>query len=194
MNKIFLAGIAAVLMSSPSQAIVLHGPTSFPFATTGWNVSGLGIVANVNTKLSAFTFENGSDADTVVLTDHKGHILHSLTTPAGTPGYQASVAWWLAGGHSYWLLQTTPDNGLYTPYPFVNVIDADVSFVQTGTWGHSVTDAVLNARTWYPNPFWSTFTNITTVVPTPTPEPATLALFGAALALGWRRRRGPKAL
>jgi hypothetical protein len=190
MKKALLGMAATLMVAVPSQAIVLHGPTSFPFATTGWNVSGLGIVANVNTKLCSFTFENGSDADTVVLTDHKGHILHSLTTPAGTPGYQASVAWWLAGGHSYWLLQTTPDNGRYTPYPHVTVFDADINFVQTGTLGHSVTDAVLNADSWYPNPFWSTFTNITTVTPTPTPEPATLALFGAALVLGWRRRRG----
>lgn len=189
MKKILsAAAISAMLVSSPSQAVVLHGPTSFPYATTGWNVSGVGIVANVNTKLLAFTFENGDSADTVVLADHQGHVLHSLATPAGTPGYQANVAWWLASGHSYWLLQTTPDNGKYTPYPHVTVQDADINFVQTGTLGTSVTDAVVNAGTWYPHPFWSTFTNITTVAPAP--EPATIALFGTALLIGWRRRRG----
>jgi hypothetical protein len=188
-KALWTAAIGALLVLSPSQAIVLQGPTSFPYATTGWNVSGLGIVANVNTKLSAFTFENGSNADTVVLTDHQGHVLHSLSTPAGTPGYQANVAWWLAGGQRYWLLQTTPDNGKYTPYPHVSVQDADINFVQTGTLGHSITDAVINAPAWYPNPFWSTFTDISTVAPTP--EPATIALLGMGLlgALRLRRRQ-----
>lgn len=186
MKKALLAA-AALLMVAPSQATVLHGPTSFPFATTGWHVSGLGIIANINTKLSGFTFVNGSGADTVVLTDGQGHIQHSLATPAGTPGYQANVAWWLAGGHRYWLLQTTPDNGKYTPYPHISVQDADINFLQTGTLGHSITDAIVNAHTFYPNPIWSTFTNIATVAPAP--EPATIALVAAGLVGARRLRR-----
>jgi hypothetical protein len=191
MKTILWTAVAGILLAaSPSQATVLRGPTSLPFATTGWSVSGLGFVANVNTKLSAFTFENGSSADTVVLTDHLGHVLHSLATPAGTPGYQANVGWWLAGGQRYWLLQTTPDNGKYAPYGHVNLSDADIGGIQTGTLGLSITDAIGNADNWYRNPIWSTFNNITTAAPGSVPEPATIALFGAALAMGWRRRRG----
>lgn len=189
MKKALLGMAAAALMVAPSHAIVLQGPSSLPFATTGWSVSGLGFVANVNTKLCSFTFENGNSADTVVLTDHQGHVLHSLSTPAGTPGFQANVGWWLAGGERYWLLQTTPDNGKYAPFSHVNLSDADIGGIQTGTLGHSITDAIGNANAWFYNPIWSTFNNITTRAPSFVPEPASLALFGAALVMGWRRRR-----
>lgn len=190
-NKALLAAaIAGLFLPTCSHAGFIGGPSPLPDPTTGWNVSGIGLIAAVNTKLLGFNFQNCDNADMVVLTDNQGNILHSLATPAGygAQGYQANVGWSLQAGQRYWLLQTTPGNGKYAPNTSGHVFDGDLDFIQTGTFGTTVQDAVIHADAWQSAPFWSSFTAINSLAPA-VPEPATLALVGAGLAGALRRRR-----
>src|SRR5262245_46904287 len=101
-----ILGLAlTVVTSGLAGAAIIAGP-NLPGLSNGWEVTGLEFKALSDSTLTGFTFQNRGKADTVVLTDINGNILNSISTPANTTSFVASVNWSLTSGNSYWLLQT----------------------------------------------------------------------------------------
>src|SRR5580692_3837752 len=109
-----ILGLAlAVLTSSAAGAATIAGP-ALPNSDSSYTVTGLEFQALDNATLTGFTFQNQGLADTVDLVSTTGTILQSVSIPAGTASDVVSgLTWSLTSGTSYWLLQTTLNNGKY---------------------------------------------------------------------------------
>ncbi len=136
-----------------SMCSTVAGP-ALTMTISGWPSSGLQLKALVNTTLTSFVFNNQGMADTVELTDATGAtVLFSLSTPASTPAYTASVSWPLAAGVSYNLINIggpSGNNGMWASYG--SFPTSDSSLQVTATWGNNTLQTS----------FWFTFTNLTT--------------------------------
>jgi hypothetical protein len=87
--KAALTAATLIIGATVARADVIAGP-ALPFAD-GWAASGLEFQALSNTTLTSFVFQNQGKADTVVLTDTAGNILHSQSIPAAVNSYTANV-------------------------------------------------------------------------------------------------------
>ena len=190
--KALLAGaaLAAVtLVSSAANAAVLAGPV-LTNAGGGWSVTGLSFSANVSTFLTAFTYQNQGQADTIVLTDTGGNILQSVSTPGSSNSHVVNVNWALASGQQYWLLQTVASNELFASFNQALPSNADITIVNSGTFDYSIAGAVA-AGNFGNNNYWAAFNDITTGGAA-VPEPAAWALmisgFGMSGAMLRRRK------
>jgi hypothetical protein len=205
-----ILGLALVVTSGLARADVIVGPAMPQFGfTSGWSVTGLEFKALTDSTLTGFTFTNQGKADNVVLTDITGNILQQISTPAGTfstfgVATPVSVNWSLTSGNSYWLLQTTLNNGwrrnLSSNPPFVLPSNSDIAILHAGSFDTTIAGAVNGGRGCLggdtqppcpPNNFWADFNNLTTV---PIPGPIAGAglpglMFGGAAFLAWWRRR-----
>jgi len=173
-----------------AQAAVIPGP-ALDQADSGHAVSGLDFNALQNSILTSFTFQNQGKADTVVLTDSVGNILHSISTPALTPSYTANINWSLTGGNKYFLLQTTDSNSMFANFNSPLPSDADIAIAISWIFDDSIASAVTeNCCSGIRNLYWAAFNDVTT---NETPLPGALPLFvgglGALGALGWRRKK-----
>ena len=180
---------AALLIASSSSAAVIAGP-ALTNNGGGWSVTGLSFSANVNTFLTAFTYQNQGQADTIVLTDNGGNVLQSVSTPSSSTSHVVNVNWSLSSGQQYWLLQTVVSNELFASFGQALPSNTDITITNSGTFDYSIAGAVA-ATNFGSNSYWAAFNDITTggsVVP----EPATWALmiggFGLAGATLRRRR------
>jgi opacity protein-like surface antigen len=200
-NLILAGALAASLVAGAANAEVIAGPT-LDTNGFGWVITGLSFTANVDTALIGFDFQNQGQADRVILTDTAGTILDAISTPAGTPTYHASVNWSLSAGQTYWLLQTVEANELYTLYGSSLPSNSDISIVNVGSYGHTLSET-LNAGNFGPTDYWAGFNCIATGNGgacggngSSAPEPAAWSLmilgFGAAGAM-LRRRAAPAA-
>jgi hypothetical protein len=183
--------MAGVAVAGAASASVIPGPV---LDTTGGGFSdtGLGFQALDNSTLTAFTFQNQGQADTIVLTDALGNILDSISTPASTPTDTVAVNWSLTSGSEYWLLQTAASNELFAFYGGSLPSNSDIAIVQSGTFDYSIPGAVTNSYGWGANEYWAGFNDITTQSSGGVPEPGAWALmllgFGAVGAALRQRR------
>lgn len=127
-----------------SACIVLTGP-SLTQNLGGWADAGLRFKALKNTTLTSFEFDNQGSADTLELTTTTGTVLQSITVPANTPTFTATVSWPLTSGTSYDIISVNGSNGhwdSYSTWPTTNAsleIDGVVDTSQTlyTTWWFS---------------------------------------------------------
>jgi hypothetical protein len=190
---VLVAVFVGVFGACSAQASIIAGPS--PINTfEGYNFSGIGFVANLNSDLTSFTFENQGAADTVDLVDSLGDVLDSVAIPSGTPSDVVGVNWFLAAGTQYYLLQTTPSNGLYTFWGQAAPADTEITMTDTGVFSTSLVSAAFSFGGGGPNSgttYWSDFNNITTAQVS-APEPASFLLvlpFAAAMFLRKRQTR-----
>lgn len=68
----------------------------------------------VNVTLTQFVFNNQGHADSIVLADTACNVISSISVPASTPTFTASVHWPLTAGTTYWLVDGVgAENSLY---------------------------------------------------------------------------------
>jgi len=167
----------AVVGAGLARADVIAGP-SLTASDVGWQFSGVGFTANVDSYLTSFTFQNQGQADTIELVNSAGSVLDSVTTAASTPSDAVSVNWQLTAGDQYFLLQSTDSNSLFATYGGALPSDAQITMTDTGIFSSSAVSTSFNIRG---NEEWADFNNITTVsAASPVPEPS----LGVPLALG----------
>ena len=188
--------IAVVLSAGVAHAGVISGPSSLGVTETGYHYSGVGFTATVNATLTAFTFWNEGSADTVDLVTPTGTVLDSVATPSGTSPYTATVSWSLTAGTSYYLLQSTMNNGLYAAWNQAAPSDSEIALTDTGDLSQNSPAAATfsyGGGGGFGTQYWVDFTNITTSPAggSTTPEPASFTLvlpFAVAVLLRARRK------
>lgn len=188
MNKAYLAVVAlcgGVMAPAAASAAVIPGPF-LDNPDGGWTTAGVSFTANHNTALTGFTFKSEGQGDTIVLADAGGNVLHSISSSGGP----VSVNWSLAGGSTYWLLQTTASNAYWTTWGNPAPSDADISLVSTGVFAFSISDAV-NGNGITGTTYWAAFNDIATSGGSAAPEPASWAMMlgGFGLVGGAMRSR-----
>ena len=186
-GKAALGAMALVAFSAgAARADVIAGPP-LTQDDSGYAVSGIGLMPEVNTTLTSFTFENQGLADVIDLVDASGDILHSVVTPAGTPSDTIAVNWALMAGVQYYLLQTTYDNALFAAWGMLTEC-TDICLTDTGVF--SSTFSLDIASFSQGSAYWADFNNITTASSSGVPEPASsLLLLPAALVILLRAQR-----
>ena len=189
-----LAAVVFVVSSgSALHASVISGP-SLTQNDSGYQYSGIGFTATVNSTLTSFTFQNQGHGDTVILVDPLGNILHSVGIPASTPSDTVSVSWALTSGNLYYLLQSTSNNSLFATWGLAAPSDAEIALTNTGAFSFSSpvsANFVFGGAAGNGTLYWAAFNNITTSSSSSSvPEPASLTLLlPGALAILWRARR-----
>jgi hypothetical protein len=187
-----VAVIIGVLSASSAHASVISGP-ALTQNDSGWVYSGVGFTATVSSILTSFTFQNQGAADTVILVDPLGNILHSVGTPASTPSDTVSVSWALTAGLQYYLLQSTVSNSKYAFWELAAPSDAEIALTDTGDFSSVVNSSGfgIGGGAGSGTVFWAAFNNITTNgTGSSVPEPASFGLvLLAAVAIVWRARR-----
>jgi hypothetical protein len=183
------------LSAGVAHAGVISGPSSLGVTETGYHYSGVGFTATVNSTLTAFTFWNEGSADTVDLVTPTGTVLDSVATPSGTSPYTATVSWSLTAGTSYYLLQSTMNNGLYAAWNQAAPSDSEIALTDTGDLSQNSPAAAsfsYGGGGGFGTQYWVDFTNITTnPAGGSTPEPASFTLvlpFAVAVLLRARRK------
>jgi hypothetical protein len=188
-----VVAIAVVLSAGAASAGVIVGPV-LNQNDRGWQDSGLGFTAIVNTTLTSFTFQNQGLADTVVLVDPLGNILDQVATAAGVFSNTVSVNWSLTAGSNYYLLQTTQNNGRWTSWGLAAPFNADIALTDTGDWsnnGLASANFGIGGAAGSGTVDWGDFNNVTTNGSS-VPEPASFILvlpFAAAVLLRASRKR-----
>ena len=188
-----VVAIGVVLSAGAASAGVIVGPV-LNQNDRGWQDSGLGFTAIVNTTLTSFTFQNQGLADTVVLVDPLGNILDQVATAAGVFSNTVSVNWSLTAGSNYYLLQTTQNNGRWTSWGLAAPFNADIALTDTGDWsnnGLASANFGIGGAAGSGTVDWGDFNNVTTNGSS-VPEPASFILvlpFAAAVLLRASRKR-----
>jgi hypothetical protein len=183
-----------MLSASVASAGVIAGPV-LDANDSGYQDSGLGFTATVDSTLTSFTFQNQGLADNVVLVDPLGTILYQVATAEGVASNTVSVNWSLTAGNQYYLLQTTMNNGRWTDWNLAAPFDAEIALIDTGDWSDgslASADFVIGGGDGGGTQYWADFNNITTGGGSPIPEPGSLTLvlpFAAAVLFLVRRRR-----
>jgi hypothetical protein len=191
MSPALLVVMIAALSANAARADMIGGPI-FNQTDSGWTDSGVGFTANLNSLLTAFTFQNQGHADMVVLVDSLGNILNAVSIPAGTPSDTVSVSWSLTGGEQYYLLQTTASNASFSDWGLAAPADAQIALTNTGIFSYSLTSSAFG---YGGDLYWTAFNDITTTsgsdpIPDPVPEPGSMTLvLPGMLAIWWRARR-----
>ena len=160
----------------------------------GYQYAGVGFTALVNSTLTAFTFWNEGNADTVELVTPTGTVLDSVSTPSGDSPDTVTVSWSLTAGSQYYLLQSTMSNALFTDWNQAAPSDSEIALTVTGDF--SLTSPASANFSWGGGGgsgtlYWAAFTDITTSPAGSTPEPASFTLvlpFAVAVLLRARRR------
>jgi hypothetical protein len=185
--------LLVMLSVSVASAGVISGPT-LGNNDSGYQDSGLGFTATVDTTLTSFTFQNQGLADDIVLVDPLGNILDQVATAAGVTSDIVSVNWSLMAGSEYYLLQTTMNNGRWTDWNLAAPFDAEIALTDTGDWSYgslASADFVIGGGAGNGTLYWADFNNITTGSGGAIPEPASFTLvlpFAAAILLLARRK------
>jgi len=183
---------AGTLSVGPVLADTIVGPP-LNQDSSGYQYSGLGFTANVNSTLTGFTLQNQGLADEVVLVDPLGNILDSVPIPAMTPSDTVSgLNWSLTKGDQYYLLQSTSSNSLFTDWGKPALSDTQITLTDTGDFSYVIqsADFVLGGGAGDGTETWAAFNNIATVSGVSSvPEPGYFALmFPAAIAIIWRAK------
>lgn len=188
-----VVAIALVLGAGAASAGVIAGPV-LDTNDSGWQDSGLGFTAIVNSTLTSFTFQNQGLADTVVLVDPFGNILDQVATPAGVLSDTVTVNWSLTAGSDYYLLQTTANNGRWTGWGLAAPFNSEIALTDTGDWsnnGLASANFGIGGAAGGGTIDWGDFNNVTTGSSS-VPEPASFILvlpFAAAVVLRASRQR-----
>jgi hypothetical protein len=188
-SAVLVACSIAAVGAASARGDVVAGPV-LNLSDVSWQFSGIGFTANVNSYLTAFTFQNQGLADTVELVDTSGNVLDSVTTPASDSSDALSVTWQLTAGGQYFLLQTADSNSRFADYGTTPPSDTQITMTDAGIFSSSPVSSAFNIRGSYE---WAAFNNITTVssATSAVPEPRrlgflALCLVGAAIV---RRKR-----
>ncbi len=187
MFKSLLMAGALFAAAMTASASVITASVPLTSADGGYQYSGLGFIATVDSTLVSFTFENQGQADSVLLVDASGNIIDSVSTPAATTTYTATVNWSLAAGTQYYLLQSTDSNALYGVYGSTAPSNAELQLTDTGVF--SVSSLLpsnfaiggTGGGAFAATNFWSSFSEVVTAADTP--EPGTFLLAGLPLVL-----------
>jgi hypothetical protein len=126
------------------------GSQVFANSLSGYPGAGLVIVPSRNTSLTSFTMMNQGQADTINLTDASGTVLQTLSLPASTPTFVATVNWPLTANVTYHLVSGLTNNGKWNSF---------TSWPVTGT-SLSITSAWMSGAA-NPN-YYLTFINLVT--------------------------------
>ena len=186
-----VAVIIGVLSASAARADVISGPV-LDQNDSGWQYSGLGFTATLNSTLTEFTFQNQGLADLVVLVDPLGNILDSVAIAAGNTSDTVSANWSLTAGNQYYLLQTTLSNSLFTSWGTTAPFDTQIALTDTGDFSEVLNSSGfgIGGGAGGGTTYWAAFNDITTTSGSSAPEPASLFLvLPAAVAIGWRAKR-----
>ena len=163
----------AIMIPGAARADVISGPV-LGSDSSGYQYTGLGFTATVNSTLTSFTFENQGNADTIDLVDATGNVLDFVGTPSGTPSDTVSVSWSLTAGDQYYLLQSQLSNSLFGSWGSPAPSDTQIALTNTG-------DLSLNSLNSHDAGFydisslWVAFNDITTTSAS-APEPASAIL------------------
>lgn len=181
----------SIITTGMMLADTISGP-ALSITDAGYDISGIGFTANVNSTLTSFTFNNQGKADTIDLINSSGTVLDSVTTAAGTPTDVISVNWSLTAGTQYYLLQTTSNNSKYGIWGVAAPSDSQITLTDTGDF--STTS--INPANFYSDGtlFWAAFTNISTTTTSAAPEPSSFLLMLPFAAVGLWRIKGKASL
>ena len=130
------------------EVIVGSVPTANMTGHSG-EPAGVVLKALTSSALTGFTVVNQGSSGTVSLLDTSSTVLHTLTYPASSPTYVATVAWPLVAGTTYYLVIDDANNG------------KDITF-----FGYPMSDSSLSATGAYlsgplGSNLWIVFTDIT---------------------------------
>jgi hypothetical protein len=194
--QVLTAVILGFLSASSAHAGVIVGPV-LNTPDSGYDYSGVGFTATVNSFLTSFTFHNQGHADTVLLVNSLGVTLDSVAVPVSTPSDTLSVNWALTAGNQYYLLQSTLSNSLYATWGLAAPSDAEIALTDTGDFSFTSpasANFTFGGAGGAGTANWAAFNNITTSASGggggTVPEPGSLLLVvPGALVILWRARR-----
>ena len=141
-------GDAKDVSTCAPEVIVGSVPTANMTGHSG-EPAGVVLKALTSSTLTGFTIVNQGSSGTVSLLDTSSTVLHTLTYPASSPAYVATVAWPLVAGITYYLVIDDANNG------------KDITF-----FGYPMSDSSLSATGAYlsgplGSNLWIVFTDIT---------------------------------